>query len=85
VVCAWPFGADGKPSAAPLVGYAERDDSRTSVRRDGTLKDSITLHWTGVPAARARDKFGKADLCGEVARTKKSSATAWMLDRKDGR
>ncbi len=83
MVCAWPLGDDGKPGA-PIAGFAERDDTRTSIERDGTLQEHITLHWTSVSAARARDKFGKADLCGEVAKTKKSSATRWMIDR-DGK
>ena len=54
---------------APVAGYAERDDTRTSIRRDPKVSESLTLHWTGVPAQRVRDKFGKNDLCGEVART----------------
>ena len=85
MICAWPLGDDGKPTAAPVAGYGERDDTRTSIRRDGKVSETITLHWAAVPAARVRDKFGKTDWCGEVARTKRSSAGAWMIDRPSTR
>lgn len=69
-----------------MVGYDERDDSRTTISRDGTQQEHVTLHWASVPSARVRDKFGKADeLCGEIARTKKSSRAHWLIDRVDGR
>jgi hypothetical protein len=40
---AWPLGDAGKPGPVS-TGFAERDDTRTSIRHDGVLRQSITLH-----------------------------------------
>jgi hypothetical protein len=82
MVCAWALSEDRKPLGPMHVGYAERDDARTVTSKDGTLLQSITMHWTSIPSARARDRFGKADLCGEVAKTGTSFVPKWLLDGK---
>ncbi|MDL2355161.1 MAG: hypothetical protein QFF03_07885 [Pseudomonadota bacterium] len=83
MVCSWPLNADRKQAGPIQAGYAERDDSRASVSHDGTLQESISMSWTAVPAARARDKFAAHDFCGEVAKTKNSSAPRWLLEGKN--
>lgn len=76
MMCAWALddkGAPGKPSAA----YAERDDANMTVKVSfvGTL---LSIHWVPVPAARVAKNFGAKDYCGEISRTKKSSAALWL-------
>lgn len=83
MVCSWPLTEDRKPAGPIQAGYAERDDSRTSVSHDGTLQESISMSWTPVPAARARAKFAASDFCGDVAKTKNSSAPRWLLEGKN--
>ncbi|MEJ8846953.1 hypothetical protein [Variovorax rhizosphaerae] len=82
MVCSWPLD-DQRHAAGPVsIGFAERDDTRTKVSKDGTLQESLTMHWVGIPAPRAQAKFAAKDYCGEVARTGKSSAPMWMLPGK---
>lgn len=83
MVCSWPL-KDSRQQAGPIsAGYAERDDSSARTSKDGTLQESFSVHWIGVPAARAKDKFSKADYCGEIAKTSKSSAPLWLLPGKE--
>lgn len=83
MVCSWPVNEVHKAAGPLTVGYAERDDSATSVSKDGTLQESINVKWTPVPSVRAKEKFSKADYCGEVAKTGKSSAPLWLLPGKE--
>jgi hypothetical protein len=83
MVCSWPVNEVHKTAGPLTVGYAERDDSATSVSKDGTLQESLNVKWTPVPSARAKEKFSKADYCGEVAKTGKSSAPPWLLPGKE--
>lgn len=83
MVCSWALDDARKLSGPILVGYAERDDVRTSVSKDPKVSESITVHWAPIPSARAKAKFAKADYCGEVARTKTVLAPHWLQDQKD--
>ena len=83
MVCSWPLDDARKASGPITVGFGERDDAGTSVSKDGTLQESVNIRWTPVPSARAKDKFAKADYCGEVAKTGKSSAPPWLLPGKE--
>lgn len=76
MVCAWPLDdrrAPGKPAAA----YAERDDANIEVKKSpsGTL---LSVRWVSIPPARAAKNFAAKDYCGEIARTKQSSAPLWL-------
>ena len=76
MVCAWPLDdkrLPGKPGAA----FGERDDANIQVKKSrvGTL---LSAHWASVPAARVAKNFAAQDYCGEIARTKKSSAPLWL-------
>ena len=59
------------------VAYAERDDANTQVKesKSGTL---TSVRWVPVPVSRAAKNFQSKDYCGEVAKTKKSSAALWL-------
>lgn len=81
MVCAWPIADDGRAAGPVVNGYAERDDSRTSIDRDGTLQEHITLHLVSVPAARVRAHFAGPDYCGEMAKGRPSLAARWLDDR----
>ena len=83
MVCSWPVNDAHKADGPLTVGYAERDDSATSVSKDGTLQESINIKWAPVPSARAKEKFSKTDYCDEVAKTGKSSAPLWLLPGKE--
>jgi hypothetical protein len=83
MVCSWPLNDQRKIAGPISVGFAERDDSRTTSAKDGTLQESTNMHWVGVPAARAKGKFLKRDYCGEVANGTVSSAPHWLQDRKE--
>ncbi len=82
MVCSWPLDDQRKISGPISAGYAVRDDSRTTSSKDGTLQESITLHWVGIPAARVQAKFAKGDYCADVAHGKTSSAPHWLEDRQ---
>lgn len=83
MVCSWPLNPKREIAGPISVGFAQRDDSRTKSAKDGTLQESTTMHWVGVPADRAKNKFSKNDYCGSVANGKASQAPHWLLDRKD--
>lgn len=83
MVCSWPLNDQRKIAGPISVGFAERDDSRTTSHKDGTLQQSTEMHWLGVVASRVKDKFGKRDYCGEVAKAMVSSVPHWLQDRKD--
>jgi len=83
MVCSWPVDDAHKANGAVTTGFGERDDSATSISKDGTLQESLNVKWTSVPSARAKGKFSKTDYCGEVARTGKSSAPLWLLPGKE--
>jgi hypothetical protein len=83
MICSWPINDQRKIAGTISVGFAERDDTRTTTSRDGTLQESTNMHWVGIPAARAKGKFSKKDYCGEVAKGAASSAPHWLQDRQD--
>lgn len=83
MVCSWPVNDAHKADGPITAGYAERDDSATSVSKDGTLQESLNVRWTPVPSARAKGRFSKTDYCGEVSKTGKSSAPLWLLPGKE--
>jgi hypothetical protein len=81
MVCAWPLTDDGRAAGPVVTGYAERDDSRTSIDRDGTLQENMTLHWVSVPAERVRKRFAAFDHCGAAAQGRADPAPHWLNDR----
>ena len=81
MVCAWPLDAAKAPGKLIAV-YGERDDANAQI---GTSPNSTltTLTWAPVPAARAARNFAGRDYCGEIAREKKSSVPAWLIDARE--
>lgn len=76
MVCGWPLDDRRQPGKI-LVGYAERDDANTQVK-ESTVGTLLNVRWVPVPASRAARNFQGSDYCGEVAKTKKSSAPIWL-------
>lgn len=76
MVCGWPLD-DRRAPGKITVAYAERDDANSQVKESsvGTL---ISVRWVPVPTSRAAKNFQARDYCGEVAKTKKSSASLWL-------
>lgn len=76
MVCGWPLDDQRAPGQI-TVAYAERDDANSQVKESsvGTL---LSVHWVPVPTSRATKNFQAMDYCGEVAKTKKSSASLWL-------
>jgi hypothetical protein len=76
MVCGWPLDDQRAPGKIS-VAYAERDDANTQVQESsvGTL---LNVRWVPVPASRVAKNFQAMDYCGEVAKTKKSSASLWL-------
>jgi hypothetical protein len=76
MVCGWPLDDQRAPGKIS-VAYAERDDANTQVQESsvGTL---LNVRWVPVPASRVAKNFQATDYCGEVAKTKKSSASLWL-------
>lgn len=76
MVCGWPLDDQRAPGKIS-VAYAERDDANTQVKESsvGTL---LNVRWVPVPTSRAAKNFQDRDYCGEVAKTKKSSASLWL-------
>ncbi|NYT61276.1 hypothetical protein H0A66_02905 [Alcaligenaceae bacterium] len=81
MTCAWPLDEDKKP-VSMIYTYAERDDSRFEIKDvDGAFL-TFDSKWTEVPAKRVRSKFATHDYCGEISKTKKSSAPLWLSATK---
>jgi len=78
MVCVWPLDATMAPGK-PIAVYGERDDANAQV--DTSPNSTLTtLMWAPIPAARAARNFAARDYCGEIAREKKSSVPAWLID-----
>jgi len=76
MVCAWPLG-DRRVPGKVTVAYAERDDANTQVKESKSC--TLTgVRWLPVAVSRAAKNFQTRDYCGEVAKTKKSSAALWL-------
>lgn len=78
MVCARPLDARKAPGE-PIAVYGERDDANAQIDASPTTT-LTTLTWAPVPAARAARNFAARDYCGEIAREKKSSVPAWLID-----
>ncbi len=76
MACGWPLDDQREPGRI-TVAYAERDDANIQVKESsvGTLTN---LRWIPVPSTRAAKNFQAKEYCGEVAKTKKSSAPLWL-------
>lgn len=83
MVCSWPLDDERKIAGPLSVAYAERDDASARISKDGNLQESFSLHWVPIPAARASEKFAKADYCEDFAKTKKVSVPTWLLPRDE--
>ncbi|MDM0076542.1 hypothetical protein QTH90_19185 [Variovorax sp. J2P1-59] len=81
MVCAWPLDAKKAPGK-PIAVYGERDDANAQI--DSSANSTLTtVTWVPVPAARAARNFAAKDYCGEIARTRKSSAPTWLIDASE--
>ncbi|MDM0050838.1 hypothetical protein [Variovorax sp. J22R115] len=81
MVCAWPLDTRRAPGK-PIAVYGERDDANAQI--DTSPNSTLTtLMWAPVPAARAARNFAARDYCGEIAREKKSSVPAWLIDARE--
>ena len=76
MVCAWPLD-DKRVPGRITIAYAERDDANTQVKTS-SVGALLSVRWVPVPVSRAEKNFQGKDYCGEVAKTKKSSAALWL-------
>lgn len=76
MVCGWPLD-DRRQAGKITAAYVERDDANVQVNQSsvGVLTN---VRWVSVPASRAAKNFQGRDYCGELAKTRKSSAPLWL-------
>lgn len=58
------------------LGYAQAPPE--SIRQDSSLPREVVQQRLMEPTSRAAKNFKAMDYCGEVAKTKKSSASLWL-------
>lgn len=72
MVCAWTAD-DDMPSEPVFQFYTEREDA------NATLTEArLGATWRTISSRRAKDKFAALDYCGELSKTRKSSAPLWL-------
>ncbi|NYT64010.1 hypothetical protein H0A66_16965 [Alcaligenaceae bacterium] len=78
MICVWPQ-EEGKDPEDIYYAYSERDDAGAEVK-ESERKTYVTLgvNWRPIPIKRAKSKFSAQDYCGEISKTKKSSAPLWL-------
>lgn len=78
MLCVWPLEG-GKPGQ-PVAAHVELDEANIRIDRERSML-GMRAYWVAISAARAPKAFAERDYCGEIAKTGRSSAAPWLLDR----